>query len=53
MSRDGIIEMEFNQDLVTPKFDSKRGALAGQKLVTLQDIDVSRDLVGVKFKSRE
>ena len=43
--------MEFNQDLVTPIFDSLRRLRAGRKLIALTDIDVARDLIDIRFKS--
>ena len=51
ISRDGKVEMEFNQDLATPIFDSMRRLRAGRKLIALKDIDVARDLIDIKFKS--
>ena len=52
ITRDGKIKMQFNQDLLVPDFDSKRRMLPGRNLAALEEIDVYRDLLDVKFESQ-
>ena len=52
ISRDGVIEMEFNQRLLVPDFIKEAQAAKGRDLnlaLKLQDIDVSREIVEFKF----
>ena len=52
MSRDGIIDMKFNQPLRVPRFLDQQNDERGRTLISLKDLDVSRDIVQVQFVSR-
>ena len=49
ISREGRIDLEFNQEMVTP-FSNKR--LLSQSL-KLSDLDPSRDIIDIAFRSKE
>jgi hypothetical protein len=51
MSRDGSIEIKFNQPLKVPSFLDQE-IERGRELISLKDLDVSRDILDIKFVSR-
>jgi len=51
MSRDGKISINFNQPLKVPSFLTQQDT-SGRALLSLSEIDVSRDIVDVQFISR-
>jgi len=45
--------MKFNQPLIPPKFDDpKQTERKGRMLLSLQELDVARDVVDIKFVSK-
>ena len=49
---DGIVDLKFNQPLIPPQFDEPKQAERGRMLLSLDELDVARDVVDVKFVSK-
>ena len=67
MSRNGVVDIQFNQELFVPPFDELNGGKGGlyvsafddfarqakrRKLLSLTQVDVSRDICDFTFKLR-
>jgi len=53
MTRDGIVSIKFNKEMIVPDFAKNLNKKNGRNLeITMDQLDVSRDLVDIKFISK-
>jgi len=52
ISRDGKVDMDFNQPLIPPTFGGTQDEATGRLLMNFDQLNVARDVVDIKFISK-